>query len=155
MSDTFCTSWAETSYAGRGGPVRTSGLLTRQSTLHCCDLPNFLWMVCHLYQREWNNEPFLHFDMSASVFLNLNSASKASIIWRPTLYLLGLCFFSILGTTNMALGREGTLLQILPCLVPCSHCQTWKSDHWAGRRNRICSCFAHVGMTASNKEAGN
>lgn len=45
-----------------------------------CDLPNSLLMVCHLCQREWNNDPFLHFDMSASGFVNPNSASKASII---------------------------------------------------------------------------
>lgn len=55
----------------------------------------------------------------------------------------------------MALGREGTLLQILPCLVPCSHYWTWKCDHWPGGRNWIRSCFAHVGMTASDEEARN
>lgn len=55
----------------------------------------------------------------------------------------------------MALGREGTLLQSLPCLVPCSHCRTWKRDHWPDRRNWISSCFARVGMTASDEEARN
>lgn len=49
--------------------------------------PRFLLMVCHLRQREWNNDPFLHFDMSASGFVNPSSANKASIMWRPCTYL--------------------------------------------------------------------
>lgn len=84
----FCNmSWAETLYVGKGVLVRAFGLITRQSTSCCCDLPDFLLLVCHLYQRERNNNPFLYFDMSASGFVSPNSASKASIIWRPCTYL--------------------------------------------------------------------
>lgn len=41
--------------------------------------PEFLLMVCHLQRREWNNDPFLHFDMSASGVVNPDSASKAGV----------------------------------------------------------------------------